>query len=137
MFRFSTLLRCLLILAFCLDGSASLWSASSMAVSMAGHGGGSAHGQRVHDQAAPEAPMDAACPEGDSAGQVDPGHEIDHESCDCSSAACQCPIGFTNVAVAHGVPFAAQHRVSAALTVLEPASIARRSLSPVFRPPIG
>ena len=137
MFRFSTLIRCFLIVAFCLDGSASLWSASSMAVSMAGHGAGIGHGERMHDERAPAAAMDVDCPDGELAGRVDTGHEIDHESCDCSSAACQCPIGFTNVVVAHGVPFAAQHRVSTALTVPEPASIARGSLSPVFRPPIG
>lgn len=137
MFRFSTLLRCFLIVAFCLDGSASLWSASSMAVSMAGHGADTAHGQRRHDESAPAASVDADCPEGKFAAPVDTGHEIDHESCDCSSAACQCPAGFTSVVVAHTVPFAAPHRVSTALIVPEPASIARRSLSPVFRPPIG
>lgn len=137
MFRFSTLLRCFLIVAFCLDGSASLWSASSMAVSMAGHGAGAGHGQHMNGERSAAAAMDVDCPDAGFAAQVDTGHEIDHESCDCSSAACQCPAGFTNVVVAHGVPFAAQHRVSAALTVPEPASIVRRSLSPVFRPPIG
>lgn len=133
----AVLLRCLLIVAFCLDGSASLWSASSMAVSMAGHGGSSGHGQRMHDERGAAATTDADCPDGKFAGQADTGHEIDHESCDCSSAACQCPVGFTNVVVAHGVPFAAQHRVSTELIVSEPVSIARGSLSPVFRPPIG
>lgn len=138
MFRFSILLRCFLIVAFCLDGSASLWSASSMAVSMAGHdGGGAVHGQREHDEPRSAASQDADCPEGELAGQVDTGHEAEHESCDCSSAACQCPVGFTTVVVAHTVPFAAQHRVSTELTVSIPASIARGSLSPVFRPPIG
>lgn len=137
MFRFPTLLRCFLIVAFCLDGSASLWSASSMAVSMAGHGAGSTHGQRRHDESRPAAAIDADCPEANFAGRADTGHEIDHESCDCSSAACQCPAGFTNVVVAHGVPFAAQHRVSTELIVSEPVLISRGSLSPVFRPPIG
>lgn len=133
----AALLRCLLIVAFCLDGSASLWSASSMAVSMAAHGVGSGHGQRMHDEPAPAASMDVDCSGAELAGRLDTGHEIDHESCDCSSAACQCPVGFTNVVVVHTVPFAAQHRVSTELTVSEPASIARGSLSPVFRPPIG
>ena len=133
----ATLLRCLLILAFCLDGSASLWSASSMAVSMASHGVGIGHGQRMHDEGEPEVVMHVDCPEDAYAARGDTGHEIDHEDCDCSSAVCQCPVGFTNVVVAHGVPFAAQHRVSTELTVSAPSSIARGSLSPVFRPPIG
>jgi len=133
----ATLLRCLLIVAFCLDGSASLWSASSMAVSMAAHGADIGPDKRMLDERGSTAPADADCPEGDFVGQVDTGQEIDHESCDCSGAACQCPVGFTSVVFAHTVPFAAPHRVSTALTVSEPASIARRSLSPVFRPPIG
>ena len=108
-----------------------------MAVSMAGHGVGTGHGQRMHDEPGPVAAMDVDCPDVEFAGRADTSHEIDHESCDCSSAACQCPAGFTNVVVAHSVPFAAQHRVSTALTVSKPASIARGSLSPVFRPPIG
>ena len=137
MFRFSTLLRCLLIVAFCLDGSASLWSASSMAVSMAGHGAGIGHGERLHDERVSASATEVDCPDGELAGLVQTGHEIDHEDCDCGSGACQCPVGFTSVVVAHGVPFAAQHRVSTELAVSEPASIARGSLSPVFRPPIG
>lgn len=106
-----------------------------MAVSMAGHdGGGAVHGQREHDEPTSQ---DADCPEEEFARQVETRHEADHESCDCSSAACQCPVGFTTVVVAHTVPFAAQHRVSTELTVSKPASISRGSLSPVFRPPIG
>ena len=137
MFRLSTLLRCFLIVAFCLDGSASLWSASSMAVSMAGHGDGIAHGERMHDESRAAASTDADCPEGQFTGQAETGQEVGHESCDCSSAACQCPVGFTNVVVLRTVPFFAQQRVSTELAVSEPASIARGSLSPVFRPPIG
>ena len=108
-----------------------------MAVSMAGHGVGTGQGQRMHDELGGAAAMDVDCPDAAFAGRADTGHEIDHESCDCSSTACQCPAGFTNVVAAHGVPFVAQHRVSTELTVSEPASIARGSLSPVFRPPIG
>ena len=120
-------LRCLLIVAFCLDGSLSLWMSSAMAAEQVHHvADADAHASTV---------VDDDC--GDVAGNARDGSSS-HEECDCNpGTACGCACVFPVAAMTHAVPFLAQH----VLTVRPPSAsfIAVRpsTVTPVFRPPIG
>ena len=127
MSRLSLILRCLMILAFCLDGSATAWRgqpdgvrATKAAVEHGDHG------------RAAEADVED-CPDAGADGQSREAHR----GCDCSTTGCPCPCGFTSVAVAHTVPFAAQHGLTSVPTMRELMPVTLRTISPVFRPPIG
>lgn len=132
MFRLTYMLRLLLIVAFCLDGSATVWQASAMAESMARHGSSSGHGGHV-EQGQVASAEDCEDEDGKATGQG----TSSQEACDCDSTGCECPFGFTTFAVACGVPFAAQHRLVALPTMPDPTAVVRSSLASVFRPPIG
>lgn len=134
MFRFKTLLRYLLVLAFCFDGSATLWKASAMAAGTAQHAQAGDHeaGDIQHDgstatASAPDCP-DAGVPE-----QGDGGHE----GCDCADAGCSCACDFLKVAVAHKVPPAGTAWLAYVPVLPGPAAVGKSSLSSLFRPPIG
>lgn len=137
MFSFPSLLRYLLVLAFCLDGSATLWKASAMATSAVQHGqtsdrdaGGLHHGASTTTTTA-SASID--CPDAGVPGQD--GDE--HGGCDCADAACGCACDFLKVAVAHKVPPAGSGWLAYVPVLPDPATVGKSSLSSLFRPPIG
>ena len=119
------LLRCLLIVTFCLDGSLSLWTSSAMAATQAQHmpaGGG-----------AQAATAGADCEDGDQQGE----RAASHEDCDCGSGACGCACAFPVAAITHALPFLAQHALATRPAVVSLATEPLGSVTPVFRPPIG
>ncbi len=120
------LLRFLLIVTFCLEGSLSVWAASAMAVD-------NAHQVAAADQTSPGA-IDRDC-----ADEASPETgRAAHKDCDCARGlGCACACVFPVVAITPTIPFAAQH-----LLVTEPSVPARlpvviTATTPVFRPPIG
>lgn len=121
------LLRCLLIVTLCLDGSLSLWTASVTAVTQIQHA--VAAGERTTQAALDEA---ADC-EDEGRGQ---GAQS-HEDCDCSSGGCECLCIFSIAAITHSVPFLAQHALTTKPTAWPPSHVPLSTRTPVFRPPIG
>ena len=120
-------LRCLLIEAFCLDGSLSLWMSSAMAAEQVGHVADSG----MHASTA----VDDDC--GDVPGNAGEGSSS-HEECDCDSGtACGCACVFPVAAMTHAVPFLAQHVLTTRPPVAAYAAVRPSTVTPVFRPPIG
>lgn len=119
-----TLLRCLLIVTLCLEGSMSLWASSAMAgditrdVGEASQATSAIGGQDCEDQAA----------QGESGAA--------HHECDCTSTGCTCACMFPVVAIFH-VPFAAQHLLATVPAVPSRAPMMVTATTRVFRPPIG
>jgi len=125
------MLRYLLVLAFCLDGSATLWKASAMATSAVQHAQTSDHeAGDLHHGATASA---ADCPDAGIPGQGDDGHE----GCDCTDAGCSCACDFLKVAVAHKVPPAGTAWLDNIPVLPDPVTVGKSSLSSLFRPPIG
>lgn len=123
---FGTLLRCLLIVTLCLEGSLSLWSSSAMAVERIEH--------LATASPAPAVEADEDCDDGTSRE----GSGASHDDCDCGSGSgCLCACAFPLLAVTHTVPFAAQHLLASQPAVLEQTSVALATTARVFRPPIG
>jgi hypothetical protein len=121
-----TLLRCLLIVTFCLEGSLSLWTSSAMAVD-------SAHQVAAAVQAQPVA-VDQVCAEEAASEQGGTGHA----DCDCAQGiGCACACVFPAVAITHAIPFAAQHLLATVPVVPSRQPVVAAVTSPVFRPPIG
>lgn len=122
---FGILLRCLLILAFCLEGSMSLWVSSAMAADRAGHVGTAQDSQApVEQDCEDDAPRDL----GGSA----------HEDCDCGSGlGCACACMFPVAAMVPVVPFAARHLLATVPPVPSRTAVVPTAIAPVFRPPIG
>lgn len=134
MFRFPSMLRYLLVLAFCLDGSAALWKATTMAVGAAQNVQASGHGgNELHHGTSEMARSTQDCPDAKTPGQ-DSG---EHGGCDCAGAGCDCACDFFKVAVAHGVPPAGSVWLTVVPVLPEPETVGQSSLSSVFRPPIG
>ncbi|MFC3715571.1 CopL family metal-binding regulatory protein [Luteimonas soli] len=140
MFKLPSMLRYLLVLAFCLDGSAGLWKASAMATSAVQHlhagdheAGDPHHGATetiattVTTASAPD------CPDVETPGQGDDGHE----GCDCTDAGCSCTCDLLKVSVAHKVPPAGTAWLAYIPVLPDPTTVGKSSLSSVFRPPIG
>lgn len=120
------LLRCLLIVAFCLEGSMSLWASSAMAADRAGH-------VVAAGQALP-APVDQDCEDGATRDQGGSAHQ----DCDCGAgSACTCACMFTAVAIVHTLPFAARHLLATVPAVPSRTAVVLTAIAPVFRPPIG
>lgn len=120
------LLRCLLIVTFCLEGSLSLWASSAMAVD-------GAHQAVAADQASPAA-IDREC-----ADEASPerGGSV-HNDCDCAQGpGCACACVFPVVAIAHAIPFAAQPLLATVPAVPSRLPVVVKAITPVFRPPIG
>jgi hypothetical protein len=125
------LLRYLLIVTLCLDGGASLWSSSAMAVNQARHASASAAALDVAD--VEDADCDDAGNGVDSPDQ--PGAA--HGDCDCGVGTCSCPCLFSVATITHAVPFMALHTL-ATLPVMPPSShVPLNTRTAVFRPPIG
>lgn len=125
MFSYGTLLRCLLIVAFCLEGTLSLWSSSAMAT------------EGVVAAASTDA---AAALLADEDCEEQTPHREDgspHRDCDCGTGSGCCACAFPVLAVIHSVPFAAQHRLADQPAALAPVSAAPAAATGVFRPPIA
>lgn len=126
MFPLHTLLRLMLIVTFCLEGSLSLWTSSAMAVDVA-------HQAVAADQASPAA-IDRDC--ADEASPEEGGSR--HNDCDCTQGlGCACACVFPVVAIAHAVPFAAQQLLATVPAVPSRLPVVVKATTPVFRPPIG
>lgn len=134
-------LRCLLVLAFCLDGGVSLWKASAMAATMAG---------QAVAATTPSTPAVAADPrhhvpfaaraaslDCETRGTFLPG-STDHQDCNCDAdGGCACPCTFAVKLLAHEVPFAAQHRLPMQPAEPEQEAPAQMQTATLFRPPIA
>jgi hypothetical protein len=135
-FRLTLLLRCLLIVALCLDGSVGVWRATAMAAEGAGHAVTTAprtDSQSV--QLASDSVADQDCE--DPGASPRSAQSSEHGDCDCTKSDCSCACAFTGIAFTHVVPFAAQHIPSAEPGVILRPETAREVTSTVFRPPIG
>ncbi|WP_144813753.1 CopL family metal-binding regulatory protein [Lysobacter ruishenii] len=128
-------LRCLLIVAFCLDGGLSLWKASAMAVRMA-------------ETAPVVAASDPAAHHGDGQPQAASGAcetegtfllpDGDHDDCDCQSMdGCKCPCTFAVKLIVYKILPALPQRLSMRSAAPLRVAVARTQTSAVFRPPIG
>ncbi|MGV8939954.1 MAG: CopL family metal-binding regulatory protein [Lysobacter sp.] len=132
--RFALLLRCLIVLAFCLDGSAMAWQSSAMAIASVQH----AHS---HVANAPHADaghgMDSEEAVAIDCGEASEDDHSESEECACSDGGCDCACGFVTLALGRGVPpldamWVGFLQVSPDLTTIRPVAS-----SSVFRPPIG
>lgn len=124
--RLRVLLRFLLIVTFCLEGSLSVWAASAMAVD-------SAHQVAATEQARP------ASTDEDCADEASPerGGAV-HEDCDCAQGlGCACACVFPVIAFVPAIPFAAQHSLANVPAVPARLPVVFAATTPVFRPPIG
>ena len=128
MFSLGTLLRCLLIVAFCLEGTLSLWTSSAMAAEGAVAAAASGAAESRDGLAAdPDCEDDASHEQG----------RTPHRDCDCGSGSGCCACAFPVLAVVHSVPFAAQHRLADQPPTPAPASVVPAAATGVFRPPIA
>ena len=118
------ILRYLLIVALCWDGSASLWRASAMAVTDV------QHASLINGDAVA---VDEQCE--DHAGHDQTGAVSDDCNCGLDSECCAC--AFTVATITHTVPFAARHRTSDLSPVHFGTLVALDDYGRVFRPPIG
>lgn len=116
------LLRCLLILTFCLEGSLSLRGSSAMALEAS---------TRLAEPARAAA-VDQDCE--DDAWPVDTDGNRRH--CECV-ADCSCVCVFPVVAIAHVTPFAAAQMLASQPIVFSRDSVALAATARIFRPPIG
>jgi hypothetical protein len=134
-------LRCLLVLAFCLDGGVSLWKASAMATDMA---------ERAAAVTTPSAAAASADPVHHGPSAVRSAYSdcetrgtfsssnTDHQDCDCDAdGGCACPCTFAVKLLAHEVPFAAQHRPPMQPAEAQQEAPAQAQTATLFRPPIA
>lgn len=129
MLSLGTLLRCLLIVAFCLEGTLSLWASSAMAAE-----GAVAAASRVETAAESGDALAADLSCADDVTHREGGSP--HGDCDCGTGSGCCACAFPVLAVVHSVPFAAQHRLADQPPILAPASLVPAAATGVFRPPI-
>ena len=127
------LLRCLLIVTFCLEGSLSLWASSAMAVDKAHHTVDKAHHATTAEQTRPVASgQDCEDPFAEDRGGSA------HHDCDCGQGlGCACLLVFPAMAFNHVLPFAAQHLLATVPAGTPRAPLVVTAATRVFRPPIG
>lgn len=124
--RLRILLRFLLIVTFCLEGSLSVWAASAMAVDTAPL-------FAAAEQPSPVA-IDRDCADEASAEQAG----AVHEDCDCEKGlGCACACVFPAIAFTPAIVFAAQHLLANVPAVPSRLPVVVAATTPVFRPPIG
>ena len=120
------LLRFLLVLTFCLEGSLSAWSASAAALD-------DVHQVVVADAASPVV-SDQDCAEEGVPGE---GRSV-HDDCECAQGlGCACACVFPVGAMAGTIAFAARHPLATAPAVRARVLVVPIVLTRVFRPPIG
>lgn len=127
-------LRCLLLVAFCLDGGTSLWKVSQMAAQMASQPRNVTDLTVLHHEVAEVA---VGVPECDVENATLPVNG-EHDDCACDETGhCDCPCTFAEKLLAYKVPFSAQHALPAHPPVVQVESRAQSETSAVFRPPIA
>lgn len=120
------LMRCLLVLTLLVNGTASLWSSSVMAITQVQHAaqqGGQVSGAQ-----------DEECAEEESAPT---STRSSHNDCDCSLGSCGCEYFPSAATAAPGVPFMARHMLAAPPVACLVSHVPLSTRTPVFRPPIG
>ncbi|MGY0558538.1 CopL family metal-binding regulatory protein [Lysobacter sp. A421] len=131
--NFSLLLRCMVVLAFCLDGSAMAWQKSTMAVAAVHHA--DTYVPSAGHEGADHAPDAVAVSDCEDSTSTTPS-DASHEDCGCSDNGCECACGFVTLALARGISTDAFWigfvQVSGNLT-----TVAQGASSSLFRPPIG
>ncbi len=120
------LLRCLLLVTFCLEGSLSLWASSAMAVDNAHHATTAEQTRPVASGQDCEDPL-----AGDRGG-------LAHHDCDCGQGlGCACLLVFPIMAFNQVLPSAAQHLLATVPAGAPRAPLVVTAVTRVFRPPIG
>ena len=120
------LLRCLLIVTFCLEGSLSLWASSAMAVDKAHHA-------NTAEQTRPVA-IGQDCE--DTSAENRGGSA--HHDCDCGQGmGCDCLLVFPVMAFNYVLPFAAHHLLATVPAMSPRPPVIVTAVTRVFRPPIG
>ncbi len=133
---FALFLRCLIVLAFCLDGTAMAWQSSAMAIATVQHTHSHAAGTQHADADADHGMQDDGMLAMDCEQVAIADHSRDEE-CACSDGGCDCACGFVTLALGRGVPavnalWIGFMPVSHHVTTIRPTVSAS-----VFRPPIG
>ncbi|HUH90910.1 MAG TPA: CopL family metal-binding regulatory protein [Lysobacter sp.] len=130
------LLRCLIVLAFCLDGTAMAWQKSAMAAGVVHHGHNGHAASDGHEATGHQPdPVAVLAEDPGHAGADSPG--VIHEDCDCTESGCDCACGFVTLALARGIPLVDTFWIGF-VPVSGDLTAARKGVaSSLFRPPIG
>lgn len=121
---FTPLMRCLLIVAFCLDMGVSQWTASLMVVSEGQQAANPRHSASVKD--------DEDCE--DASPQSGKGSS--HHDCNCDSGSACCACASPVATIIHAVPFAPRQALSTQPAPRSVFALTWRDPARVFRPPI-
>ena len=120
------LLRCLLIVAFCLEGSLSLWATSAMAA------------ENVHGAIATDHTMAPTIGEDCDDSRAVDADRVTHSDCDCvQGPGCTCAFVFPVGAMAQSPFFAARQRPAAEPVLWPRPPVRVVATARVFRPPIA
>ena len=131
--------RVLLILALCVDGVASAWASTEMALKLAEHAASASADTEMQDakSAAASTKASADC---EKASPHDNGSKpaVSHVSCECDNqAACGCSC-MLSLYSANSLPlFIAQYLPANLRATPHPVQPFLSEITPVFRPPIG
>jgi len=123
---FALLVRCLLIVALCLDSGAVRWHAATVAAATATPAKNTAQKAVRHDV------VRAGCEDKD----LHKKDGAEHEDCDCTMG-CTCACVFPTASNASTFEFLARHFLSLRPTIAVTPPSLRSTPSPVFRPPIS
>ena len=132
MLNFSLLLRCLIVVAFCLDGSAMAWQTSAMAVGAVHH----AHAVNEGHEGADHGSDGVAAMDCEHTAPTAPTEPV-HDDCDCGDTGCDCACSFVTLALATGVPVVDTFWIGFVQAPGHLATVAQGVPSSLFRPPIG
>lgn len=133
MFRRSSVLRSLLILAFCLNGSATLWQATAVAAGTVGKV--QAGGQGTHESGRDASEMAGSAHHCPDETTLERGSG-DLDGCACADA-CDCASNLFKIAIVHEVPPVGPAWQAHMPVLSVSRTVDNRFLSSVFRPPIG
>lgn len=137
----SFLLRLLLCVTLCLNGSTALWASTRMALDPSHMVPANAAAATHEDHARPDACGHVAdCPEPAVSPDAVDRHAHAGDDCRCGAgilAGCSCGCAYPASAIAVSVPFAARHVLQAAAPVYVETRAPLQESSTIFRPPIG
>lgn len=130
------LLRCLIVLAFCLDGTAMAWQKSAMAVGAVHHVHADAHVTNDGHGSADHEPDAVATSDCEDTITTTPS-EAAHDDCGCSDTGCECACGFVTLALARGIPLADTLWIGFVPVSGDLTTVGQDASTSLFRPPIG
>ncbi|QOD90767.1 CopL family metal-binding regulatory protein [Lysobacter sp. CW239] len=130
------LLRCLIVLAFCLDGSAMAWQKSAMAAGAVHHGHDTHVTSDGHRTTGHEPDPVAVLADGSEHAEAG-SRGVIHENCDCTETGCDCACGFVTLALARGLPLVDAPWIGFVPISGDLTTAGRGVPSSLFRPPIG